>query len=84
MEPVSHDLALASESRCVDVANHLSGLSAEFGTIVGAVGDRITISAPPITPAQPRAPEVYRDPSSLGLDAQAVLVRAAREGAITH
>jgi hypothetical protein len=62
----------------------LSGLSAEFGTIVRAVGDRITISAPPITPAQPRAPEVYRDPSSLGLDAQAVLVRAAREGAITH
>jgi poly-gamma-glutamate capsule biosynthesis protein CapA/YwtB (metallophosphatase superfamily) len=78
LDPITHDLALASEPRCAAVAGHLTGLSAEFGTTVEVGGGRLIIQ-PPTEPISPkRAPEVYRDPSSAVLDAQGVLARAER------
>jgi poly-gamma-glutamate synthesis protein (capsule biosynthesis protein) len=76
LDPITHDLALASRRRCAEVAGHLAALSVEFGTSVDVAGDRLIIqpSAEPVTPK--RAPEVYRDPSSAVLDAQGVLARA--------
>jgi poly-gamma-glutamate capsule biosynthesis protein CapA/YwtB (metallophosphatase superfamily) len=84
MEPVSHDLTLATPSRCAEVAEHLTGLSAEFGTVVEAVGDRLTIAPPALSPPRETAPALYRDPSSVVLDARGVLARAAGEGASAH
>jgi poly-gamma-glutamate capsule biosynthesis protein CapA/YwtB (metallophosphatase superfamily) len=84
MEPVSHDLTLAPPSRCTELAEHLTRLSGEFGTVVAAVGDRLNIAPPVMAPARQTAPALYRDPSSVVLDAQDVLARAARDRASTH
>jgi poly-gamma-glutamate capsule biosynthesis protein CapA/YwtB (metallophosphatase superfamily) len=78
LDPITHDLALASDQRRAEVAEHLTRLSAEFGTVIELDGDRLTIR-PPTEPTVPlRAPDVYRDPSSVVLDGQGVLARAAR------
>ena len=54
------------------------------GTVVTAVVDRLNIAPPVMAPPRQTAPALYRDPSSVVLDAQDVLARAARDRASTH
>jgi poly-gamma-glutamate capsule biosynthesis protein CapA/YwtB (metallophosphatase superfamily) len=77
MERVSHDLSLSGGARSAEVAEHLTRISAEFGTVVAADSGRLTVSPPAVPLPRADAPQVFRDSSSVVLDAQGVLARAA-------
>jgi hypothetical protein len=77
MEPVSHDLSLSDAVRCGELADHLTRLSAEFGTVVAAGVGGLRIQPPAVPLPRECAPQVFRDPSSVVLDARDVLARAA-------
>jgi hypothetical protein len=76
MDPATHDLSMSGPQRRADLAAHLTLLSAEFGTEFVLDGDRIVPIPPAEAVAAPRGPAAYRDPSSVTLDAQAVLAKA--------
>lgn len=77
MDPVSHDLSLSGEARGLEVARHLTNLSVEFGTMVEPSPEGLVLVPPAVSPARVLAPQLFRDPSSVVLDAQDVLARAA-------
>jgi poly-gamma-glutamate synthesis protein (capsule biosynthesis protein) len=78
MDPATHDLSMSGPQRRADLAAHLTSLSAEFGTEFVLDGDRLVPIPPAEAVAAPRGPAAYRDPSSVTLDAQAVLAKAAK------
>jgi poly-gamma-glutamate capsule biosynthesis protein CapA/YwtB (metallophosphatase superfamily) len=78
MDPTTHDLSMSDRRRSADLASHLTSLSADFGTRFELDGDWLVPVPPAELMAPPRPPAVYRDPSSVTLDAQAVLARAAK------